>query len=512
MANIGHVGLAQHTGVGAQRSTALRSLMDAAAPEDSVAIIKDGERWTKMRLAREADRLAAGLANAGVRPGDRVALHLRNGPEMAVAYFACFRLGAIAAPLNLRFKTRELDATLRRLRPALYIGHVDLYRLVASVGTEILPAGARYVVGEPEDTHARRWTSLHRDPGSVALNDPDESLPAVLLSTSGTTGQPKLVAHSQATLVRGLLGCANLNLRQGDVFAFFLPMVHGSGLYSFLAGLMAGATLVMLDAADPDSILDAIEAHHCTYFVALPTMAAALMDRQQVRPRDTRSLRFCLTGGDVCLPGQQEAFPELFGVPLHSFWASSEGLGSLTYTHRNGPFSRQVPGVEIRLVDGDDRIVRRGEPGEMVVRGPHVALGYWTAPGEWDGFENGWYRTGDVMCEEADGEFRFVARAKHLIVRGGSNISPVEVEQILASHPSVADAAVIGVPDPRFGQSVIGFVQLAKAEGRIGPDEILRFASDHLADYKMPERLLAVPAIPRNALGKIDRVELSKLV
>jgi long-chain acyl-CoA synthetase len=486
-------------------------LNDLIVPSERLAFVKDGDRWTQARLTAEAARLAAGLAGIGVQAGDRIALHLRNGPEIALAYLACFQLGAIAAPLNLRFKTAELEDVLRRLRPAAYIGHAELYRLVSPIGTEILGAAVRYVVGEPEDGLARRWTLLHRHQTMSVLADPDPDEPALLLSTSGSTGQPKLVAHSQATLASIATRLTSLNVQAGDVVAFFMPMVHASGLVTFLTSLLAGASLVMLDANDPDGILDAVEAHSCTYLAGLPTMLAHLMSCQRHRPRNMSSLRVCRSGGDVPLPGQQEKFPSLFGVPLRNFWASTEGAGSFTYGLRPGAVSRPIPGVEIRLVDADDRPVARGAPGEMLLRGPHIALGYWTGPGEWGGFTDGWYRTGDIMREDEEGNFWFISRAKDLIVRGGSNISPVEVEQVLASHPGVRDAAVAGVPDPLLGQKVVGFVQLAEGVGAERLEEILHAASLRLADYKLPERLLAVASIPRNGLGKIDRAQLARI-
>jgi long-chain acyl-CoA synthetase len=296
------------------------------------------------------------------------------------------------------------------------------------------------------------------------------------------------VAHSQATLASIATRLMSLNVQAGDVVAFFMPMVHASGLCTFLTSLLAGASLVMLDANDPDGILDAVEAHSCTYLAGLPTMLAHLMSCQRHRPRNVSSLRVCRSGGDVPLPGQQEEFPSLFGVPLRNFWASTEGAGSFTYGLRPGAMSRPIPGVEIRLVDADDRPVARGAPGEMLLRGPHIALGYWTGPGEWGGFTDGWYRTGDIMREDEEGNFRFVSRAKNLIVRGGSNISPVEVEQVLASHPVARDAAVLGVPDPLLGQKIVGFVQLAEGVAAERLEEILRAASLRLADYKLPER------------------------
>jgi acyl-coenzyme A synthetase/AMP-(fatty) acid ligase len=427
---------------------------------------------------------------------------------MAACYLACFQLGAICVPLNLRFKSIELDALVRRVQPTLYIGEPDLYPLIASIDTDVLGANARFVVGDAADGFAQSWTKLLTNGAPARLAMPDPSLPAVLLSTSGTTGQPKFVAHSLTSLAHGASQLVHAGPKKGDINAFFLPMVHGSGLFFFLASLLVDVPMVLLNAGDPDGILDAIERHRCTYMLGLPTMLAQIMARQAIQRRNVDSLRICVAGGDVCLPGQQERFETLFGVPLRSLWAATEAPSTFTYGLRPGPVSRPVPGVEIRLLDGEGRSVAKGTPGQAFMRGPHVALGYWTGPGHWDAFPNGWFPTGDLMQEEEDGHFRFISRVKDLIVRGGSNISPVEVEQILTAHPAVRDAGIVGAPDRLLGQKVVGFVQIADGQGDDQLQQILRDIRSQIADYKLPEELRSVPGIPRNSLGKIDRARL----
>lgn len=476
-----------------------------------IAFLQDGDIWTCARLAMEVDRLSVGLRAMGLLQGERVALHLRNGPEIAISYHACFRLGLIAVPLNLRFKPPELENMLGRVRPALYIGHADLCGGIDEVPPSILAPDRRVVVGACPREGAIRWSSLLGDPEDATLcgqTDPDG--PAVLLSTSGTTGQPKLVAHSLRTLAHITGKGAQLGLRAGDRVAFFLPMVHMSGLWTFLAGLRLGLSMVMIDGTDPDVILDAIAEHRCSLVASLPGTAVQLARSQQRRRRDMTALRCCLTAGDVCPAGLQERFAFLFGRPLFSFWAATEAMAGLTYAQQPGPVSRPLPDVEIRLVDVAGMPVPAGEAGEMLVRGPCVSLGYWSGPGVIETAPDGWHRTGDLMREDADGNLWFVSRLKDLILRNGSNISPVEVEQVLLADPAVQDAAVVGVPDAVLGQRVIGFVTLSPGADEGCIPAILRHASKQLADYKLPEWLLAVDAIPRNGLGKIDRQRLAE--
>ena len=479
------------------------------------AFITDGAIWTYRRFAAEVERLAGALAARGLGPGDRVALHMANVPEMAVACYACFRLGAIAAPLNNRFKTVELQSLLQRLQPSLYIGQAHLYPLAAAIEPELLPHSVRFVVGGA-DGHggAQSWDRLY-DHGEAALaaSDPTMDAPVLLLTTSGTTGQPKFVAHTPATLGAVAEGFHRFGLEPDDVMINGCPMVHGSGLFSLLAAIHHGVPMVLLERFDADAVLDAIEVHRGSWLLGLPFMVSALLDRQRSRPRRMESLRFCVTGGDVCPQSLQLEFPFAFGRPLHSLWAMTEVVGVLAFGERPGSVTRIPAGAEIQLVDDTGRPVSRGTPGELLVRGPSVAAGYWSGPDRIDpcGAE-GWLATGDIMRRGDGDELWFVARKKDLIIRGGSNIAPVEVEQVLKGHPCVREAAVVGMPDPILGQRVAALVELTGEASDAILQDILAKARPQLADYKLPERLQAVREIPRNALGKIERKALPGLL
>jgi long-chain acyl-CoA synthetase len=387
------------------------------------------------------------LIEHGVRNGDRVALHMANLPELVVAYHACFRVGAIAAPLNIRFKTAELGPLLQRLRPALYIGQADLYSQVASIDSKTAES-------------FEHW-----------------------------------------------------DLDGDQITTLFCPMVHAGGLFTMFACIRFGVPFVLHERFDPGAILDAIERHHCTWVIGLPFMFAALLHQQRARARNVDSLRTCLVGGDVCPPQVQDQFPSFFGIPLRSLWAATEACGSLTYGLQPGPVSQIVRGAQVRLVDDNHVLVAPGEVGELVVRGPNVTIGYWAGPGQIkDAPKEGWFHTGDLMRQDEKGNLWFVSRKKHLIIRGGSNISPVEIERVLMAHPAVCDAAVVGVADPDLGQRVAGFVQLADSAQSVDLNEILAFATERLADYKVPETLEIVDNIPRNTIGKVDRQLLLTMI
>jgi len=292
-----------------------------------------------------------------------------------------------------------------------------------------------------------------------------------------------------------------------------MPMVHASGLSIFLACIRFGVSMIMFERFDPEAVLDAIETHRCDWLGGLPFMYDSLLKSQARRPRKVDSLRFCGSGGDVCPLQFQIDFPSVFGIALASIWAASEALGSLTYGLEPGPVNRVGKGAETDLIDDAGAPVAPGEIGELVVRGPHVTIGYWVGP---DAIENapedGWWRSGDLMRQDDQRNLWFVSRKKDLIIRGGSNISPVEVERVLTAHPTVIDAAVVGMPDDVLGQRVAGFVQLKEGAAPTVVHDILNAVRSQLADYKVPEHLDTIAAIPRNALGKADRKALVEML
>jgi long-chain acyl-CoA synthetase len=335
--------------------------------------------------------------------------------------------------------------------------------------------------------------------------------PAVLITTSGTTGEPKFVVHTASTLGETVeLWVKNLELFDDDVIAVPLALAHGSGLLSVLCYMQLGARFVLLESFDADAVLDAMERYGCTFHIGFPAQYAALLERQRRRPRNLRSLRFCLTGGDACPIDLQQQVTSAFGAPLHNFWASTEASGNLTFGLRPGPVMRIVEPAQVRLVDESGCDVADGEIGELLLRGSNVFDGYWNDPQTTaESLKGGWYRTGDLMRHGDGEELIFVARKKDIIIRGGTNISPVEVEQaIVGCHPAVEEAAVVGMPDETLGQRVIGFIRLAKGANEAVVPEIVDNLTTRLAAYKIPERFVVLDALPRNALSKIDRKAL----
>jgi long-chain acyl-CoA synthetase len=275
----------------------------AEAYPRKAAFIKDNEIWTYERLATQVDRLARGLIEHGVGKGDRVALHMAHLPELVIAYHACFRVEAIAAPLNIRFKTAELKPLLQRLRPALYIGQAALYSQVASIDSSILASNRRFIVdGCVKGTWMQPWTRLFAEnKGNPIRVVPDVDAPSVLLTTSGTTGQPKFVIHTLATLSKTVESVEQWDLDSDHISTLLCPMVHASGLFTMLACIRFGVPFVLFQPFDPEAVLDSIERHRCTWVIGLPFMVcgtAAPPARARAKCRFSKNL-----------PGRWERLP-----------------------------------------------------------------------------------------------------------------------------------------------------------------------------------------------------------
>jgi long-chain acyl-CoA synthetase len=482
---------------------------------ESTAFVFQEDVWTYRRLSQESERVARGLAASGVKAGDRVVLHMMNRPEMLVAYYACFRLGAIAAPLRTAFRFAELVPMLRRLQPALYIGESSLYPNVAAVDAAILPREKRFIVDDPDGTHgAQSWEvlkhSVHADLPVPAANEP-----AVLINTSGSTGQPKFVVHTQDTLAASAhLFSKHFGFSAYDVMVSPLQLAHASGLFHSLSFVQTGVPFIILQSADPDLVLDSIEHHRCTWMLGFPYQYAGLLEAQQAKARDVSSLRICLTAADVCPVDLQKQVTAVLRAPLYNLWAATEVAGQLTFGLQPGPVVRITEDAQIRLVDENGTDVAHGEIGELVIRGKNVFVGYWNDPAATaQSLKNGWYHTGDLMRRGESDELWFVSRKKDIIIRGGTNISPAEVEgALVACHPAVEEAAAVGKPDPVLGQRVFGFVKLAAGAKQGVVAEILQNVAGRLAPYKVPEGLRVIDALPRSALGKVDRRALERMI
>ena len=445
-------------------------------------------------LDRASRRVATRLAGAGLNPGDRILMSAATSVELVEAHVAALRLGLVVVPANTAYREREIAHVVGDCAPrAAVVDDAERAAWVRRARPDIL------VVGPDVDLAPRDG-----GPGSAGLDAAAPGDPALIGYTSGTTGTPKGAVLSHANL---LASSESVRLAwkwtADDRLVLALPLFHIHGLGVGLHGtLLAGAAAVLLPRFDPDAVLDAVAAHDATLFFGVPTMYARLADSPRLA--ELGRLRLCVSGSaplppalfDRLAAGSGQRVLERYGMTETGMNVSNPYDGE----RRPGTVGFPLPGVELRLAAHH----------EIELRGPNVFSGYWGRPEETAAAftPDGWFRTGDIGEHDTDGYLRLVGRARELIISGGLNVYPREVEDVLLEHPAVAEVAVAGVPDPEWGEVVTAWVVPARVGAPPAGADLLRFAAERLARFKCPRRVVVVEALPRNALGKVLRHEL----
>jgi long-chain acyl-CoA synthetase len=474
------------------------TLIDRRAIEDPTgpAIADSAQDLTNADLLDRVRAAAAHLADLGIGAGDVVALKLTNRFEFVVLLFAAWRLGATITPVNPALTdievARQLDDSAARLQ-VIEDG-------AAAVGDVLTLAVADLA----------RETTIEVEP----LEDPDAL--ALLIYTSGTTGVPKGVMLDHANLdAMTAMGRDALKVGPADRCLLILPLFHVNGIVvSVLTPLLGGASVVIADRFNPQTFFETIERERPTFFSAVPTiysMLAALPD--DVRP-DTSSLRFAVCGAAPASAELLARFEDRFGFPLVEGYGLSEATCGSTINPVDGPrkagtVGLAFPGQELRILGTDGTAVAPGEDGEVEVRGANVMRGYLGRPEETAAVisRDGWLRTGDIGRLDHDGFLTLVGRSKEMIIRGGENIYPREIEDVLAADPAVLEAAVIGVPDERWGEVVVAFVQ-ARPGTTIDVEALHGRCREQLSGYKRPTAIHVLDVLPKSAVGKLDKRSL----
>jgi long-chain acyl-CoA synthetase len=476
---------------------------------DKAAIVFGDQSWTYAEFDDLTDHIAGNLLAAGLEPGDRIAFHLLNGPELALGYFGCLKAGCIAVPINTRLKGPEIDYMLRHSGSACYVGQPDLYAEAASSCPAFATLELHYLTGDSSGLRTIAFDDLLR-PRAGASPIPEiapEQL-AIIAYTSGTTARPKGVMHSHKTLAEWATTMRHMRLDQDQVVVVISSMAHlvGFGMV-FLSGLLNGATVVITRPFDFESVLRAYAKWRCTYTMGLPVMFHGLLQAYTEAPQDVASGRFYFCGGDSVPSALQEAFAAALGPICEAYGMTEIAPASWNRPGdvRVGSIGRPGERVAFRLLDPDGRDVESGEVGEICIQGPHLMTGYWQDPDATSAaLRNGWFHSGDLARCDADGFYWFAGRKKEIIVRGGSNISPQEVESVLYQHPAVLEVGVVGRPDHLWGETVVAFVALRSGHA-VTETELIAFARKRLADYKTPETVIFRTELPKSPAGKIQR-------
>ncbi|HEX8054606.1 MAG TPA: AMP-binding protein [Thermoleophilaceae bacterium] len=463
----------------------------ASAP--SAPILHDRERgWIDAHQLEDATRRVAGrLQAAGLEPGDRMLFSAESSLELVVAHVAALRSGIVVVPTNTAYREREVTHVVSDSRPkAALVDDPDRAGWIrAAAGQETVVVGPE--VDLPD-----------REPAVLDAADPGD--PALLGYTSGTTGSPKGAVLTHSNLLAGSesVGLA-WRWTAADRLVLALPLFHAHGLCVGLHGtLLAGASAVLLPRFDVDAVLDAAGDQDATMFFGVPTMYHRLA--QSPRVGELARLRLCVSGSAPLPAELHGTLAERGGQQVLERYGMTETIMNVSNPYdgerRAGSVGLPLPGVELRLAGGED--------GEIQLRGPNVFGGYWERPeANAESFEDGWFRTGDLGGLDADGYLRILGRSKELIISGGFNVYPREVEDVLLGHPDVAEVAVVGTPSDEWGEVVTAFV--VPAGERPAADSLVDFAAERLAGFKRPRVVHFVDTLPRNALGKVLKHELA---
>jgi long-chain acyl-CoA synthetase len=473
-----------------------------------VSLIFEGRELTNVDQQRSAARVANALARRGVAPGDRVVVMLPNRPEVLQAYAAIARLGAVVVPVVFLLGPAEVRHILAHSGATVLITSPDLASKAEGwEGLVVLVGG--------ESPGALAWEAIvpaEPDAFTIVERRPDDL--AVILYTAGTTGQPKGVALSHANLVSNARAAASLyELDRSEWSLAVLPLSHSYGLTLMNAGNILGTRAVLLRWFNPELVLETIERYRVQQMAGVPTMFVYLLNFPGADRFDTRSMKLWGSGAAPLPVEIVEPFEAKFGGRLLEGYGLTEAapvVSAHRYSgeRRLGSAGQPIPGVSVAIVDADDGPLPAGEVGEVCVRGPNVMLGYYLMPEETaKTVRGGWLHTGDMGRVDADGYLYIVERKKDLIIRGGFNIYPREVEDVLYAHAAVAETAVVGVPDPLMGEDVLAFV-VQKAGATTTAEALIAFCQDRLAKYKCPRQVRFVDTLPKSPIGKILRKEL----
>ncbi len=485
-------------------------LTDSAARDPQRTAIKlDDAELSYAQLDGASAHVAGLLEQRGFQPGDRVGVMLPNVPHFPIVYYGILRAGGVVVPMNVLLKEREV---------AFYLGDSGARLLFAwaDFGEEARPgaeaAGAELIEVDPTG-FAELVGAAPARPQLYGVADEDT---AVILYTSGTTGKPKGAELTHANLYGNAKTKLEtlIQLTTDDTILGALPLFHSFGQTSAMnAGLMAGARLTLLPRFDAAKALAIMTRDRVSVFLGVPTMYTAMLAVPAGERPDTSSLRVCISGGASLPVEVLRAFDEQFGAKILEGYGLSETSPVASFNHpdrerKPGSIGTPIRDVRMRVVDEQDDELPVGEVGEIVIQGPNVMKGYWRRPDATaEAMRGGWFHTGDMAKVDEDGYFFIVDRKKDLIIRGGYNVYPREVEEVLYEHPAVAEAAVVAVPHAELGEEVGAAVAL-KAGAEASPEELQAFVKERVAAYKYPRQVWLVGELPKGPTGKILKREI----
>lgn len=534
--------LLEHT-IGEALTQAARKWPD----NEALVSVHQGVRWTYEQLASEVDRLAAGFLALGLRPGDRVGVWAPNCAEWTLTQFATARLGLIQVNINPAYRLTEVEYTLRKVGVKALIcprsfKTSDYVGMINQLAPEIAGSAPGQLKSQrlPDLRHVIQIGGVPQA-GWMAFADIAEqgnkdcfaeaealggmlecTQPINIQFTSGTTGLPKGATLSHRNILNNayFVGCG-MGLKPGDRLLIPVPLYHCFGMVmGNLACVVHGATMVYpSEAFEPLAVLKAIEAERCTALHGVPTMFISELGHPEFDSFDLSSLRTGLMAGSPCPIEVMRSVNERMHMrEVGIAYGMTETSPVSFQTAKDDPLERRVstvgrvqPHLEVKVIDPDGQIVPRGIPGELCTRGYSVMLGYWNDPEKTAEAvdSEGWMHTGDIATIDAEGYCNIVGRIKDMIIRGGENVYPREIEEFLFRHPKIEDVQVVGVPDPKFGEEVCAWIRLRTGES-CSREEIIAYCKGQIAHYKIPRYVKFIDAFPMTVTGKIQKFEIRR--
>ena len=491
---------------------------NAGRTPDKAAIRFPGREISYAQLAQRVERLAAALAASGVKRGDCVAFLGYNSPESLALLFSCARLGAMFMPLNWRLAAPEHRQMLQDCPPKVLIVDAEFVAQTNSIG-DALAGIALVACGVPMagwmawDDFCARGTPPPSDP---AVGD---GTPLLICYTSGSTGKPKGVLLTQRALDCNAANSTDMHdLTADDVILTTLPLFHVGGLNNQTTpGLRAGCTVVLHPKFDPDATFDAIESDGITLTVLVPAQLDMMMAHRRWAGADFSGLRMITTGSTI-VPRHVINAVHAKGVPLVQVYGSTETSPIAAYLkagdamRKVGSTGRVALNCQLRIADSQGADVKPGTTGEILIHGDNVMSGYWQAPQATAAvLVDGWFHSGDVGHQDEEGYLYVDGRSKDMIISGGENIYPAEIENLLIECPDIAEASVIGRPDARWGETVVAVV-VPKVDHTVSSEQVMKLLEGRIARFKHPREVVVVEALPKTALGKIRKEDVRKMV
>ncbi len=503
--------------------TNLPQLLDQrvkARPEKSLLFSEsDGREFTYAEFRAAVDRAARLLTARGVVKGDVVSLLMPNSAEYIIGYFACWTLGAIAGPVNSLLKAQEIAFVISDSETKALLVHSDFLATIEAVRNDV-PTLQEVILFDDETMATRDFKEESGTPAVASPRTPqiDLETEAIIIYTSGTTGKPKGCLLTHGNLIANARQISQwLGFTAADRLLTIMPLFHMNAVsVTTMAALYAGGSSVVSPKFSASRFWQIIADYKITSFGSVATMLQMLLTTYPEGVPNglkTGQLRFAMCGSAPVPAEVMKRFEETFNCLVIEGYGLSESTCRSTF---NPPDERRRPGScgqpignEMRVVDEEDNEVADGQLGEIVLRGENILKGYYRNPeATGTAFRSGWFHTGDVGYRDADGFYYIVDRKSDMIIRGGENIYPREIDEVLYQHPAVAAAATIGVPDPLYGEEVAAFIVLREGKD-VSEEELMAFCRERLADYKCPKSIRLVKDIPKGPTGKLLKRELA---